>query len=155
MRSYRVASLALAVLALAAVSACKETTSTGLGAVTCAAADAFLCPPSTLDLGYTGPTGAPTIVPGTSGTSVSTGSSTYTITGTTTATLPGYWLLVQDGVLVSWGVLSLSGGVYNQEVPLQGCGTQHLIAKFQNSAGTAYYVVELTRTGCAGPGTSA
>lgn len=148
MRSFRLASVAVAALALVAVSACKDATS-GLGTITCASADAFLCPPSTLDLGYTGNTGTPTITPGSSGTSVTSSSSAYTVTGTTTATLPGYWMLVQDGTLGSWGVLAISGSTYLAEVPLF-CGAQYLILKFTNAAGSSYYMVNVTRTGCAG-----
>jgi len=148
MRSFRHASVALAALALVAVSACKDTTTSGLGTITCASADAFVCPPSTLDLGFNGTTG-PSIVPGTSGTSVTSSSSAYILTGTTTATLSGYWTLVQDGTLGAWGVLAISGSTYLAEVPLF-CGQQYLILKFQNAGGVSYYMVNVTRTGCTG-----
>lgn len=147
MRSFRLASVAVAALALVAVSACKDSTSTGLGTVTCASGDAFLCPPNTLDLGYNGNTGTPTITPGSSGTTVTSATSAYVVTGTTTATLPGYWMLVQDGALNTWGVLAISGGTYLAEVPLF-CGAQYLILKFTNGAGTSYYMVNVTRSGC-------
>lgn len=147
MRSIRLASVAVTALALLAVSACKDSTTSGLGTVTCASGDAFLCPPSSLDLGYTGATGAPTITPGSSGTTITSSTSAYTVTGTTSATLPGYWMLVQDGTLNTWGVLAVSGSVYAAEVPLF-CGAQYLILRFTNAAGSSYYMINVTRSGC-------
>jgi len=150
MRNYRAAAVALAALALTIVSACKDTTtSSGLGTVSCASGDAFLCPPNTLDLGFNGSSGTPTITPGTAGTSITSTTSAYVVTGTTTSTLPGYWLLVQDGTLNTWGVLAVSGSTYLAEVPLF-CGAQYLILKFTASAGSSYYMVNVTRTGCTG-----
>ncbi len=148
MRKYRVATVALAVLALSAVSACEKTTGTG-GPITCAATDP-ICPSGSLTLGLTQPTGAPTIVPGTSGTSFNVSGSSYVITGTTSATTLGYWLLVSNDVLSSWGVLAVSGGVYGGEIPLF-CGSQRVYLTFTNAAGRSYYVIDINRTGCTGP----
>lgn len=150
MRMYRVATAVVAVCALSLISACKETTTSGLGTVSCASGDAFVCPPNTLDLGFNGSSGTPTITPGTAGTSITSTTSAYVVTGTTTSTLPGYWLLVQDGTLNTWGVLAISGSTYLAEVPLF-CGEQYLILKFTNAAGSSYYMVSVTRTsGCSG-----
>ena len=148
MRWFRVLTACTAALALTVATACKESTS-GLGDITCAAGDP-ICPPDGLEPGYTGATGTPTIVPGTAGTSVTVSTSAYAVTGTTTATLPGYWLLVTDGTLSSWGVLTITGGVYTAQVPLF-CGEQTLLLTFTNAAGRSYYVVAVNRTGCVGP----
>lgn len=145
MRMYRAAAAVVAVGALCLISACKET-STGPGAIACVAADP-VCPDGTLDLGFTGATGAPSIVPGTAGTSFSQSGSAYALTGTTTATTNGYWLLVTNDVLSSWGVLAVSGGVYGAEIPLF-CGAQRIYLTFNSAAGRSYYAFDMNRTGC-------
>jgi len=147
MRMYRVTTAIAAVCALSLISACKETT-TGPGAVTCVASDP-VCPDGTLNLGFTGATGAPTIVPGTAGTTFSQSGSAYVLTGTTSATTFGYWLLVTNDVLSSWGVLTVSGGVYSAEIPLF-CGAQRIYLTFNSAAGRSYYAFDMNRTGCAG-----
>lgn len=149
MRMFRVATAVVAVGALSLISACKES-STGPGDITCAASDP-VCPPGDLVLGFTGATGAPTIVPGGgAGTTLTLSASSYVLTGTTSSTLPGYWLLVTDGTLSSWGVIVVGGSVYSAEVPLF-CGDQRLIYTFSNAAGRSYYAVSVNRTGCTGP----
>jgi hypothetical protein len=145
MRIYRAAVVTVAALALTIVSACKET-STGPGVVACVAADP-VCPDGTLDLGFTGATGAPSIVPGTVGTTFSQAGSAYALTGTTTATTFGYWLLVTNDVLSSWGVLAVTGGVYGAEIPLF-CGAQRIYLTFNSAAGRSYYAFDMNRTGC-------
>jgi hypothetical protein len=145
MRINRAAAVTLAALALTIVSACKET-STGPGVVACVAADP-VCPDGTLDLGFTGATGTPSIVPGTAGTTFSQSGSAYVLTGTTTATAFGYWLLVTNDVLSSWGVLAVTGGVYGAEIPLF-CGAQRIYLTFNSAAGRSYYAFDMNRTGC-------
>jgi len=146
MRMYRVTTAVVAVCALSLISACKETT-TGPGAVTCVATDP-VCPDGTLNLGFTGATGAPTIVPaGGAGTSITVSTSSYVVAGTTSATTYGYWLLVTNDVLSSWGVLAVSGGVYGAEIPLF-CGAQRIYFTFSGAAGRSYYVLDMNRTGC-------
>jgi len=145
MRIYRAAAVTLAALALTIVSACKES-STGPGDVACVESDP-VCPDGTLNLGFTGASGAPTIVPGTSGTSFSQSGSVYALTGTTSATTYGYWLLVTNDVLTSWGVLTVFGGVYGAEIPLF-CGAQRIYLTFNSAAGRSYYAFDVNRTGC-------
>lgn len=145
MRIDRAAAVTLAALTLTIVSACKET-STGPGAVACVAADP-VCPDGTLNLGFTGATGTPSIVPGTAGTSFSQSGSAFALTGTTTATTFGYWLLVTNDVLSSWGVLAVTGGVYGAEIPLF-CGAQRIYLTFVSAAGRSYYAFDMNRTGC-------
>ena len=145
MRMHRVATAVVAVGALSLISACKEST-TGPGVIACVAADP-VCPAGTLELGFTGATGAPTIVPGTAGTSFTQSGSAYAVTGTTSATAYGYWLLVTDDVLSSWGVLTVTGGVYAAEIPLF-CGAQRIYLTFTGAAGRSYYAFDMNRTGC-------
>jgi hypothetical protein len=148
MRIFRAAAVTLAALALTLVSACKET-STGPGAVTCVASDP-VCPSGTLALGFTGATGAPTIVPaGGAGTSIAVSTTSYVVAGTTSATTYGYWLLVTNDVLTSWGVLTVTGTVYGAEIPLF-CGAQRIYFTFTGAGGRSYYVFDMNRTGCTG-----
>jgi hypothetical protein len=148
MRMYRVTTAIAAVCALSLISACKETT-TGPGAVTCVASDP-VCPDGTLNLGFTGATGAPTIVPsGGAGTSITVSTSSYVVAGTTSAATPGWWLLVTNDVLSSSGVLTVTGGVYGAEIPLF-CGAQRIYLTFYSAAGRSYYVFDMNRTGCTG-----
>jgi len=148
MRMYRAAAVTIAALALTIVPACKET-STGPGAVTCVATDP-VCPSGTLALGFTGATGAPTIVPaGGAGTSIAVSTTSYVVAGTTSATTYGYWLLVTNDVLTSWGVLTVTGTVYGAEIPLF-CGAQRIYFTFTGAGGRSYYVFDMNRTGCTG-----
>jgi hypothetical protein len=146
MRNYRAAAVIVAALALTIVSACKDSTTSDTGDIACEAGDP-VCPDGTLDLGFTGASGAPTIVPGTSGTSFSQAGSAYVLTGTTTATTFGYWLLVTNDVLSSWGVLAVNGGVYGAEIPLF-CGAQRIYLTFTGAGGRSYYAFDMNRTGC-------
>ncbi len=147
MRFFRLASAIVAAGALVAVTSCKTTDSTGLGAITCT--DSPVCPPSTVAAGYNGTTGSPTITPTSSNTSFSTSSSSFTATGSTSGTLNGYWLLVQNGTVRAWGVLAVSGGFFAGDIPLF-CGDQRVVYAFTNASGTAYYLVNVTLTGCSG-----
>jgi len=147
MRIYRAAAVTVAALALTIVSACKESTTTSGGPITCT--DSPICPSATLVLGANVPSGAPTIV--TSGsTNVSQSASAFVVSGTTSATANGYWLLVQDDVVRAWGVLAVAAGSFYGEVPLF-CGAQRVYYAFTNGLGTSYYYLNATLTSCAGP----
>jgi len=147
MRIYRAAAVTVAALALTFVSACKESTTTSGGPITCT--DSPICPSATLVLGANVPSGAPTIV--TSGsTNVSQSASAFVVSGTTSATANGYWLLVQDDVVRAWGVLAVAAGSFYGEVPLF-CGAQRVYYAFTNGLGTSYYYLNATLTSCAGP----
>lgn len=146
MRIYRAAAVTLAALTLTIVSACKES-STGPGDIACVASDP-VCPDGTLNLGFSGATGAPTIVPsGSAGTSIAVSTTSYVVAGTTNGTINGFWLLVTNDVLTSWGVLAVSGGVYGAEIPLF-CGAQRIYLTFNSAAGRSYYAFDMNRTGC-------
>ena len=147
MRIYRAAAVTVAALALTFVSACKKD-ATSNGPITCT--DSPVCPSATLALGLTQPTGAPTVVPASATTNVSTSTSAYVVTGTTNATANGYWILVQNDVVRAWGVLAVSGGTFAAEVPLF-CGAQQVYYAFTNGLGTTYYYLNATLTSCAGP----
>lgn len=147
MRIYRAAAVTVTALALTFVSACKKD-STSDGAITCS--DSPVCPSTTLSVGLTQPTGAPTVVPASATTNVSTGASSYVVTGTTSATANGYWILVQNDVVRAWGVLAVSSGTFAGEIPLF-CGAQRLYYAFTNGLGTSYYYLNATLTGCTGP----
>ena len=148
MRMYRVAAVTIAALALTFVSACKNDSTSGGGTITCT--DSPFCPSGSLATGLTQPSGAPTIVPVSTNTNVSTSSSSFLVSGTTNATTNGYWLLVQSGAVQAWGVLAVAAGTYAGEVPLF-CGAQRLYYAFANGSGTSYYYLNVTLTGCAGP----
>jgi uncharacterized protein YfaP (DUF2135 family) len=147
MRFYRAAAVTVAALALTYVSACKKD-ATSNGPITCS--DSPICPSGSLSLGLNQPSGAPTIVPTSSSTNVSTSTSGYVVVGTTSATANGYWLLVQGDVVVAWGVLAVSSGTFAAEIPLF-CGAQQVYYAFTNGAGTSYYYLNANLTGCAGP----
>lgn len=152
MRSTRLAAIPLC-LTLTAVLACKKDNTTGPsggGNITCSAADQAaltFCPPSGMSLGLNGAAGTPTIAPANSNTNVSVATTSFTASGTTNATANGYWLLVTSGTVRSWGVLTVSGGSFSGDIPLF-CGAQVLAFTFSNATGRAYWVANVTLTGC-------
>jgi uncharacterized protein YfaP (DUF2135 family) len=148
MRMYRAAAVTIAALALTIVSACSSDSSSNGGPITCS--DAPVCPSGSLAAGLTQPAGAPTIVPASINTNISTSSSSFLAMGATTATTNGYWILVQNGVASAWGVLAVSSGAYAGEIPLR-CGAQRLFYAFTNGSGTSYWYLNVTLTGCSGP----
>lgn len=144
----RLAITTAATLALVVASACeKSTTGASGGSVTCT--DSPVCPPANASVGYNGTSSTPTIVPTSGGTSVSVSSSVFAVTGTTNSSLNGYWLLVQNGVVRAWNVLTVSTGNYAATIPLF-CGEQQVYYAFTNGAGTSYYLTNVTLTGCTG-----
>lgn len=155
MRPTRLAAIPLC-LALTAVVACKKDSTTGpsgAGNIACSSADQLaltFCPPSGMHLGLNGAAGTPTIAPTNSNTNVSVATTSFTATGTTNATGNGYWLLVTSGNLRSWGVLTVSGGSFSGDIPLF-CGAQVIAFSFSNATGRAYWVANVTLTGCTTP----
>jgi uncharacterized protein YfaP (DUF2135 family) len=148
MRMYRAAAVTIAALALTIATACSSDSSSNGGPITCS--DAPVCPSGSLAAGLTQPTGAPTIVPASISTDVSTSTSSFIAMGATTATTNGYWILVQNGVASAWGVLAVSSGAYAGEIPLR-CGAQRLYYAFTNGSGTSYWYLNVTLSGCSGP----
>jgi hypothetical protein len=147
MRPARIAAVPL-VLSLAVVFACKEsTTGNTSGAITCSAADAAVCPPSNLSLGFNGGTGTPTIAPSNSSTGFSVGTSGFSAAGATSSTTNGYWFLVVGGTLRAWGIVTVSGAAFLAQIPLF-CGAQGLIYRFDNASGHSYWFANVTLTGC-------
>jgi hypothetical protein len=117
------------------------------GEITCQSGDP-ICPPANLTVGLNGPTGSPNIAPTSfAGTSVSVSASSFPVSGTTSATSNGLWLLISGDVLRSWGVLAVNGNAFNGDIPLF-CGTQTIAFTFDNGSGRAYYVANVTLTGC-------
>ena len=147
MQIYRAAAVTVAALALTLVSACKKD-ATSNGPITCS--DSPVCPSAAIVLGLNQPSGAPTIVPTSGTTTVSTAASSFVVGGATSATANGYWILVQNDIVQAWGVLAISGGYFAGEIPLF-CGAQHIYYAFTNGLGTSYYYVNVTLTSCAGP----
>lgn len=134
---------ALTVALPLAVLGCSDSSSPS--GVSCAATDPF-CPPADLAAGYSG--NGPTIAPSTGGTtSFSTSATAFALTGTTSATSNGSWLQVANGVLTAWGVVAVSAGSYQADVPLV-CGAQQVIVTFTSGANRSYFVSNVTLTGC-------
>ena len=120
MRLVRIGAVPLALAALA-VASCKKDgagPAQNLGTITCSAADASVCPPAGLTLGFNGTTGSPTITPLDASTNISVSNSAYDVIGTTNSAANGYWFVVISGTLRAWGVITVSSGAYAATVPL-------------------------------------
>jgi hypothetical protein len=152
MRLTRIATVPLALAALAALSCSKSETgpSANLGTITCSSADASVCPPAGLALGFNGAAGSPSITPADASTSFSVTSSAYTVSGSTNSTTSGYWFLVVGGNLSAWGRIGVTGGTYYAEIPLF-CGQQAVVYRFDNASGRSYWYANATLTGCSTP----
>jgi hypothetical protein len=150
MRFSRLAAVPLALAALATLS-CSSSDSTGpatnLGLITCSAADAAVCPPAGLVLGFNGTAGSPTITPATSSTNISVSNSAYSVVGATSSTTNGYWFVVVDGTLRAWGIITVASGVYAADIPLF-CGQQALVYRFDAGTLRSYWYAAATLTGC-------
>jgi hypothetical protein len=114
--------------------------------VTCAAAET-VCPPASSTLGFSGPTGSPTIAPTNSQTTVSATSSSHVASGTTNATSNGNWLIVIDNTLRASGVLPVANGFFSTEVPLF-CGAQQLVYTFTTGGNRSYFRTAVTQSNC-------
>lgn len=152
MRMTRI-SVAIGAAALLGALACGSDKATGpTTPITCSASDqaalAF-CPPSGLALGHSGPANSPTITTTTATTSSVTNSS-FAVGGTTSAITNGYWFLITDNTLRSWGVLTVSGTAFFGDIPLF-CGAQTILLSFDNASGRAYFMANVTQTGCTVP----
>ena len=149
MRLVRLGAVPLALAALAVASCKKDSTgpAQNLGTVTCSSADASVCPPAGLTLGFNGTAGSPTITPAQASTNFSVSSSAYGVAGTTSSTVNGYWFVVVSGSLRAWGVITVAGGVYAAEVPLF-CGQQGIVYRFDNGSGHSYWYANATLTNC-------
>jgi hypothetical protein len=170
MRLARIATVPLALTALAALSCSKSETSgtpVSLGAITCSSNDQSVCPPSNLVLGFNGSSGTPSITPVDNRTNISVSSSGYVVAGATSSATPGYWFDVVGGTLRAWGSIAvgatalrasaISGTAatdstitYFAEVPLF-CGQQSLVYRFDNGSGHSYWSANVTLTNCSTP----
>ena len=140
----------LAALCFTLVVACKKDSTGPSGTVTCQAGDP-VCPPASLALGYSGPTGAPTIVPANANTSISSTNSSFSFVGTTNATTSGYWFLVVGNELRASGQLGVTTSSFSGDIPLF-CGAQVVMYSFTNASGTSYWTANVTLTACATAG---
>ena len=149
MRLTRIAAIPAA-LTLLAVSSCKKDSTgpaTTLGAITCNPADAAVCPPAGLTLGFNGSAGSPTITPLNGSTSFSVATSAYSVDGATSSTVNGYWFVVTGGTLRAWGIITVVGGVYSADVPLF-CGQQAILYRFDNGTAHSFWYASATLTNC-------
>jgi hypothetical protein len=148
MKPPRIAAIPL-VLAVSFVFACsKDATGPTTGSnITCGSADAAVCPPSNLSLGFNGSAGSPTITPLSTSTNVTVGTSAYAVAGITSSTTNGYWFLVTGGTLRAWSIITVSGGSFSAEIPLF-CGTQQIIYRFDNGSAHSYWYLNATLSGC-------
>lgn len=106
-----------------------------------------VCPEASSTLGYSGGAGAPTITPTSSQTTVSTSNSSQFVSGSTSATSNGNWFIVVGNALRSSGVLPVSGGEFDAEIPLF-CGTQQVVLSFASGTNRAYFRSNVTQTSC-------
>lgn len=149
MKHTALAALPLALAVLAVTSCKKDSTgpASNLGTITCSAADAAVCPPSGLTLGFNGAAGTPTITPLDASLNIRTDSSAYAFYGATSSTANGYWFVVIGGTLRAWGIITVSSGSYAAEIPLF-CGQQALVYRFDNGSGHSYWYASATLTNC-------
>ncbi len=153
MRLAHIATVPLALAALAALSCSKSETSgtpTTIGPISCGSADQSVCPPSSLALGFNGSSGTPSINPSDSRTNISVSSSAYLVAGATNSTTAGYWFVVVGGALRAWGQIADSAGAFLGEIPLF-CGQQIVIYRFDNGSGHSYWSAYVTLTNCSTP----
>ena len=145
----RIAVVPLTLAALAMWSCKKDSTgpATNLGVITCSAADAAVCPPAGLTLGFNGATGTPSITPTDASTNISVSNSAYSADGATNSTANGYWFVVIGGTLRAWGIITVAGGFYAAEIPLF-CGQQAIVYRFDNGTGHSYWYASATLTAC-------
>jgi hypothetical protein len=135
------------IAALYALSACSSSNPSGpSGTVTCQPGDP-VCPPASLALGFTGPTGAPTIVPANATTTISVSNPSFSFSGTSNSTTDGYWFIVVGNNLRAWGQLGLTAGAFNGDIPLF-CGAQAVMYSFSNGNGRSYWRANVTLTAC-------
>jgi uncharacterized protein YfaP (DUF2135 family) len=144
MRFTRLAGSALGAAAVALTLSCSDS-STGNSGITCG--DAPICPSASLTAGFNGAAGTPTIAPANPNLNISTATSAFPAAGATSSASNGYWLLVQNGVVRAWGVITVSTGVFAADIPLF-CGGQSLYYGFTNGSGTSYFLTNVTLTGC-------
>ena len=144
MRFTRLAGSALGAAVVVLTLSCSDS-STGGGGIACG--DAPICPSASLTPGYNGGSGMATIAPANPNTTISTATSAFPALGATSSAANGYWLLVQGGTVRAWGVLTVSTGTFAADIPLF-CGGQALYYGFTNGSGTAYYLTNVTLTGC-------
>jgi hypothetical protein len=114
--------------------------------VTCSSSDPF-CPSGSSALGFSGSSGAPTITPTTSTTTVTTSSSSRFVSGTTSSTTNGYWFIIIGEEMRAWGVLAVSSGFFDADVPLF-CGTQQVGYSFAAGSARSYFRTSVTYSGC-------
>ena len=152
MRLTRIAAVPAALAVLAVASCKKDSTGPGstLGAVTCGAADAAVCPPAGLALGFNGSAGTPSITPANASTNISVANSDYVVGGATNSATTGYWFLVVGGNLLAWGNIGVASGVYTADIPLF-CGQQAVLYRFDNATGHSFWYANITLTGCSVP----
>ncbi len=150
MRLVRLGAVPLALAALAVASCKKDSTgpAQNLGTITCSSADASVCPPAGLTLGFNGTTGSPTITPLDASTNISVSNSAYDVIGTTNSAANGYWFVVISGTLRAWGVITVSSGAYAATVPLF-CGQQGIVYRFDNGSARSFWYASATLTNCA------
>lgn len=106
--------------------------------------------PSTLDNGYTGSPGQPTITSNQADSSgVGAATTTTVVSGSVSAQDgDGYWAIAEsDGTVRSMGRLGAGTGTYVQTIPIF-CGRQYMLRFFSNAQGRAFYRTELMRSGC-------
>ena len=149
MKYAALAALPLAFTVLAVASCKKDTTgpAQNLGSITCSSGDAAVCPPAGLTLGFNGTAGTPTIIPADASTNISVSNSAYLVGGTTNSTVDGYWFVVIGGTLRAWGVITVTSGFYQADVPLF-CGQQALVYRFDNNTGSSFWYASARLTNC-------
>lgn len=142
--------IAATIVLLASACGTSDSTGPGGGQVTCQPDDP-VCPPVDLASGFSGPSGSPSIAPTSfSGTAVDVTASSFPVVGTTSSTTNGYWLLVIDNELRSYGVLAVGSSTFVGDIPLF-CGSQTVLLTFDNTSGRAYYRATVTRLDCTTP----
>ena len=106
-----------------------------------------VCPTGSSRLGFSGPAGSPSITPTNTQTTISTTGTSQSLSGTTSATSNGNWFIIINNELRAAGILGVSSGFYNTEIPLF-CGTQQVAVSFETNGNRSYYRTNVTQTGC-------